>query len=74
MLVQTYQSLRRAFDSRYGGFGHHPKFPSPHSLTFLLRYAHVYPDSEAQLMVEKTLDGMANGGIYDHIGFGFAKL
>lgn len=73
-LVETsYEMLQKSFDSHYGGFGRAPKFPSPHNLTFLLRYAINNPDSDALAMVRTTLDGMGRGGIYDHIGFGFAR-
>ncbi len=61
------------FDSRYGGFGPPPKFPSPHNLYFLLRYHALTGNQIALTMVEKTLQGMYNGGIYDHIGFGLAR-
>lgn len=73
IIEETYASLAGSFDARYGGFNHAPKFPTPHHLTFLLRYAADHPQSKALEMVRKTLDGMALGGIYDHIGFGFAR-
>lgn len=69
----AYDSLSRAFDARHGGFGRAPKFPSPHNFGFLLRYMKTNPQSKALAMVRKTLDSMARGGIYDHIGFGFAR-
>lgn len=73
LIDKAYQVLARSFDPRYGGFGRAPKFPTPHTLTFLLRYAEDHPQDKALEMVRKTLDGMALGGIYDHIGFGFAR-
>jgi len=73
IIERAYQNLASSFDSQYGGFGNAPKFPTPHTLNFLLRYAEDHPDSKALEMVRKTLDGMALGGIYDHIGFGFAR-
>jgi len=73
IIEKAYASLAQSFDSHYGGFGRAPKFPTPHTLTFLLRYAMDHPQAKAQEMVRKTLDGMALGGIYDHIGFGFAR-
>ncbi|AHF07162.1 hypothetical protein DESME_08790 [Desulfitobacterium metallireducens DSM 15288] len=73
LIEQSYQALIQNFDSRYGGFGQAPKFPSPHNLTFLLRYAKDHPDSQAEAMIRKNLDTMGQGGIYDHIGFGFAR-
>ena len=73
IIEKAFQNLARSFDARYGGFGRAPKFPTPHNLTFLLRYAEDHPQDKALEMVLKTLDGMALGGIYDHIGFGFAR-
>ncbi len=61
------------FDETYGGFGHSPKFPSPHNLMFLLRYYRYEKDEKALHMVEKTLKQMYLGGIFDHIGYGFAR-
>lgn len=63
----------RTFDETYGGFGNEPKFPAPHNLMFLLRYAHLAEDEEALRMVETTLKHMYQGGIYDHIGYGFSR-
>jgi len=65
--------LKHAFDNTYGGFGNAPKFPSPHNLLFLLRYWYSTKEPYALEMVRKTLDSMKNGGIYDHIGFGFSR-
>ena len=73
LIEKAYKILAQSFDARYGGFGHAPKFPTPHTLTFLLRYAQDHPKEKALEMVHKTLDGMAKGGIYDHVGFGFAR-
>ncbi len=64
---------REEFDSRYGGFGSAPKFPPATGLSLLLRVAHRKQDQSIVQMVRKTLDGMASGGIYDHIGGGFAR-
>ncbi|MBO8155395.1 MAG: thioredoxin domain-containing protein [Bacillaceae bacterium] len=73
-LVKTYKRLARSFDSKYGGFTGAPKFPTPHNLMFLMRY-HIWnqDENDALNIVEKTLDAMADGGIYDHIGYGFAR-
>jgi hypothetical protein len=73
ILHQCYQQLEQSFDPKYGGFGQAPKFPAPHQLTFLLRYYRWTKKEKALEMVTKTLDGMADGGIYDHIGYGFAR-
>jgi hypothetical protein len=61
------------FDSRHGGFGGAPKFPPATGLSLLLRCHHRTNDSQTLAMVRKTLDAMAAGGMYDHIGGGFAR-
>lgn len=63
----------RRWDSVNGGNAKAPKFPLPNNMLFLLRYAYQYEDSEALNHVERTLDAMAAGGIYDHVGGGFAR-
>ncbi|MEW5702032.1 MAG: thioredoxin domain-containing protein [Candidatus Zixiibacteriota bacterium] len=65
--------LSARFDSDHGGFGSAPKFPIPHNLTLLLRHWNRTNDSSSLMMVEKTLAAMREGGIYDHIGFGFHR-
>ena len=72
-LRQAYAALRERFDPTHGGFGTAPKFPSPHSLLFLLRYWKRTQESEALHMVEVTLRHMRRGGIYDHVGYGFHR-
>ncbi|GIO26521.1 thioredoxin domain-containing protein [Ornithinibacillus bavariensis] len=69
----AYQQLGRGFDHTYGGFWEAPKFPQPQNLMFLLRYYHFTGKPAALEMVERTLQKMATGGIYDHVGFGFAR-
>jgi uncharacterized protein YyaL (SSP411 family) len=72
--VETaYRQLRNRYDDREGGFGDHPKFPSPHNLVFLLRYWQRTGEPQALAMVEHTLRSMRLGGIYDHVGFGFHR-
>lgn len=65
--------LRQAFDSTHGGFGGAPKFPAPMALRLLLRHWHRRRDQTSLNMVRVTLDQMAAGGIYDHVGGGFAR-
>ncbi len=65
--------LLGTFDSRWGGFGQAPKFPTPHNLLFLIRYAALEQDQKALAAAEKTLECMAKGGIYDQIGGGFSR-
>lgn len=69
----AYQQLAEEFDPDYGGFGTAPKFPTPHNLMFLLRYWKRTGQQKALQIVEKTLESMAQGGIYDHLGYGFAR-
>jgi uncharacterized protein YyaL (SSP411 family) len=70
---KAFSQYHDSFDPRYGGFGQAPKFPMPHSLTFLLRYYKYSQEKTALNMVVQTLSGLARGGIYDHIGFGFSR-
>lgn len=72
-LSESFQLYKRQFDGTYGGFGDAPKFPTPHNLLFLLRHWHQTGEEQALGMVEKTLDAMHRGGIYDHVGYGFAR-
>jgi uncharacterized protein YyaL (SSP411 family) len=69
----AFEQYKDSFDDKYGGFGHAPKFPSPHIFLFLLRYWKLTGDDTALKMVEKSLDCMRRGGIFDHIGFGFCR-
>ncbi|MGB4461716.1 MAG: thioredoxin domain-containing protein [Tepidanaerobacteraceae bacterium] len=73
ILEETFSEFSINFDAKYGGFGSAPKFPIPHNILFLLRYWHKTVESKALQMVEKTLESMARGGIFDHIGFGFHR-
>lgn len=73
IMEKAFVELEASFDRENGGFGGVPKFPIPHHLTFLLRYAHRTSDDKALLMVEKTLRAMRRGGIFDHLGFGFHR-
>ena len=73
ILDTAYQQMRNQFDDIHGGFGSAPKFPSPHNLLYLLRYWHRNGNRHALDMVEKTLQHMRRGGIFDHVGFGFHR-
>jgi uncharacterized protein YyaL (SSP411 family) len=66
-------ALASAFDPRHGGFGSAPKFPHPMDLRVLLRAWERFGDTDALNMARVTLDNMARGGIYDHLGGGFAR-
>ncbi len=72
-LKSAFQYFSDNFDSHYGGFGQDQKFPTPHNFLFLLRYWKRTGDAHALEMLEKTLVKMRQGGIFDHIGFGFHR-
>ena len=73
VLDRAVDALAQAFDPRFGGFGGAPKFPPAMAIDLLLR-ALVRDDSpRVRVMVVTTLDAMAAGGIYDHVGGGFAR-
>jgi uncharacterized protein YyaL (SSP411 family) len=66
-------ALERSFDPRHGGFGGAPKFPHPMDLRLLLRAWRRSPKPNTLNVVTVTLDKMAAGGIYDHLGGGFHR-
>ncbi len=72
------EKLAEEFDAQFGGFGSAPKFPHPTNIDFLLRQwrataASDAPDLHSLYMATLTLQRMAEGGIYDHLGGGFAR-
>ena len=73
VLDEAVIQFRENFDERYGGFGSAPKFPPSAGLSLLLRCYRRTGESRTLQMVTSTLDAMADGGIYDHIGGGFAR-
>ncbi len=66
LVATTAARLLGSFDPEWGGFGRAPKFPQPAMVELVLRAARVEE-------VTTTLDAMASGGIYDHLGGGFAR-
>jgi uncharacterized protein YyaL (SSP411 family) len=73
LLRQAGSHLERAFDATHGGFGQAPKFPHPMDLRLLLRLWRRFGDGTALHMARHTLERMAMGGIWDHLGGGFAR-
>jgi uncharacterized protein YyaL (SSP411 family) len=73
MITAAVGQLHRAFDQTYGGFGQAPKFPHPMDLQLLIRVAGRTGQKGPLDMVCLTLDRMAAGGIYDHLGGGFCR-
>ena len=61
------------FDKTWGGFGPAPKFPNSGAILHLLNDYHNNGSEESLTSAVKTLDSMYRGGIYDHIGGGFAR-
>lgn len=64
---------KEQFDFRDGGYRRAPKFPLPNNWLFFLRYGVLAEDDDTLQHVHFTLEKIANGGIYDHIGGGFAR-
>jgi uncharacterized protein YyaL (SSP411 family) len=73
LLRGALRSLLRSADRTFGGFGGAPKFPHPMDIRLLLRLAKRFGNDEALDIARQTLDKMAAGGIYDHLGGGFHR-
>jgi uncharacterized protein YyaL (SSP411 family) len=73
MIDSALVSLEREFDAPNGGWGGAPKFPQPMAIEYLLRQHVRSGDDRPLSMARRTLDAMAAGGIYDHLGGGFAR-
>lgn len=69
----SYQAHIRKIDFQLGGYLGAPKFMMPNGFEFLLQYHHLTKDQKALDAVLISLDAMAQGGIYDQIGGGFAR-
>jgi uncharacterized protein YyaL (SSP411 family) len=67
------RALRSAHDDRWGGFGTAPKFPQPSLIELALRSFVRTGDAALLDLASTTLGAMASGGIYDHLGGGFAR-
>jgi uncharacterized protein YyaL (SSP411 family) len=77
-LAQGRAALERSFDATFGGFTGAPKFPHPNSIERCMRHwyaaaAGPTPDLKALYMASLTLTRMAEGGLYDQLGGGFAR-
>ena len=73
LITATLNTLTTNFDRQWGGFGGAPKFPSTFALDLMLREYTATKNPLLLEMVETSLDAMAAGGMYDHIGGGFAR-
>jgi uncharacterized protein YyaL (SSP411 family) len=72
-LTDIIEPWKRYFDMSEGGYNRAPKFPLPNNWQFMLRYSHLMEDDGAHVSALLTLEKMALGGIYDHVGGGFAR-
>jgi hypothetical protein len=72
-LNTIFESWKRSIDYKHGGSKGAPKFPLPISYQFLLHYNYLTKNDDALKAVTTTLDKMADGGIYDQVGGGFAR-
>jgi uncharacterized protein YyaL (SSP411 family) len=70
---QMFDAIMNQADKEWGGFGRAPKFPQTFTIRFLLQYHHYTGNDEALKQACLSLDKMCMGGIYDHIGGGFAR-
>lgn len=73
ILAEALGNLRRSFDTVNGGWGGAPKFPQPLVLEYLLAQHVLHPQPRLDVDIQLTLDAMAAGGIYDHLGGGFHR-
>ena len=73
LLTDAARALISQHDSHEGGFGNAPKFPQPMAIEFLLRHWYRSGDQQALEVATSALEHMARGGIYDHLGGGFAR-
>ncbi|MEO9310296.1 MAG: thioredoxin domain-containing protein [Nitrososphaera sp.] len=73
ILDEAAMGLLQMGDTIYGGFGQAPKFPNASNMLFLLRYFDISGISRFRDFVVFTADKMAQGGIHDQIGGGFAR-
>ena len=74
ILKNVSRSIIREFDEKYGGFGTGQKFPHAEALDFAILQHFKTNDLKLYGVVTKTLDGMAEGGIFDRVGGGFFRF
>jgi len=73
LLARAVDALGARFDERFGGFGPAPKFPQPALIELCLRHHRLTGNPHSLHMATTTLGAMAAGGLYDHLGGGFAR-
>ena len=70
---EIFENIIKQADKKWGGFGNAPKFPQTFTINYLLRYYYYTKNEEALKQACLSIDKMIQGGIYDHIGGGFAR-
>ena len=73
MLDAAVDQMSGIFDPINGGFGTQPKFPHPGALTLLLHRWYDQPSEQVRTVIDRTLQGMARGGMYDQLVGGFHR-
>ncbi len=73
VLEDAIARIARVFDIRSGGFGTAPKFPHPRAVELVIARWRDTGEAWMREVAEKTLAGMAQGGIHDHLGGGFHR-
>jgi len=73
LLEAAARGLIAQYEPQFGGFGGAPKFPQPMAIDFLLRCWRRFGDERAKQIAVHTLEQMARGGLYDHLGGGFHR-
>jgi len=73
LVTAAVSDITRQFDPVHGGFGGAPKFPHSSALELLLRRHERTGDAELLSIVQRTLERMARGGVYDQLGGGFHR-
>jgi uncharacterized protein YyaL (SSP411 family) len=73
LLDEAVSQMTRLFDPVNGGFGSQPKFPHPGAITLLLHRWYDQPTDQIRTIIDRTLQGMARGGMYDQLGGGFHR-
>jgi uncharacterized protein YyaL (SSP411 family) len=68
-----FTNIMSTADKEDGGFGNAPKFPQTFTIGYLLRYYHQTKNEQALQQACLSLDKMIQGGLYDHLGGGFAR-
>jgi uncharacterized protein len=67
------ESALHLFDEAHGGFGNSPKFPHASAVDLLLERYQSTRDEKLLHVARRTLEGMAQGGVYDQLAGGFHR-